>query len=114
MQVGEGLDQGFNLVPPVEKEPTAIGGTRNKMNKKQKTEAFLQRTVVSFIGGAFLVVPMWIMVVTASQLASLVSTSVFVFVWGLMAAYALSDPIAVLSTTAAYAAVLVVFVGSRD
>ncbi|KAM0259869.1 hypothetical protein ACHAQJ_003113 [Trichoderma viride] len=102
----------FNFVPPLEQEPTAIGGTRMETTRKQWTEDFLRRVVLSVIAGAFLVVPMWLMILLNSQRASLITTSVFVFVSGIAAAYALDNTVAVVSTTAAYAAVLVVFVGT--
>ncbi|KAK1241379.1 hypothetical protein MKX08_001353 [Trichoderma sp. CBMAI-0020] len=104
----------FNLVPPLEQEPTAIGGTRKEMTRKQWTEGFLKRIVSSVIGGAFLVVPMWLMISLNSQRASLITTTVFVFVSGIVASYSLENPLAVVSTTAAYAAVLVVFVGTSS
>lgn len=104
----------FNFVAPLEQEPTAIGGTRNETTRKQWTEDFLKRIVVSVIGGAFLVVPMWLMISLNSQRASLITTTVFVFVSGIVASYSLENPLAVVSTTAAYAAVLVVFVGTSS
>lgn len=110
----ENLLNDFNFVPPLEQEPTAIGGTRTEMTRKQWTEDFLRRIVLSVVGGAFLVVPMWLMIKLNSQSASLITTTVFVFVSGIAAAYALDNAIAVISTTAAYAAVLVVFVGTNS
>ncbi|KAL7920621.1 hypothetical protein ACQKWADRAFT_314688 [Trichoderma austrokoningii] len=104
----------FNFVPPLEQAPTAIGGTRKEMTRKQWTEGLLKRTVFSVIGGAFLVVPMWLMISLNSQRASLITTTVFVFVSGILASYSLESPLAVVSTTAAYAAVLVVFVGTSS
>ncbi|KAL6876798.1 hypothetical protein J3F83DRAFT_727126 [Trichoderma novae-zelandiae] len=106
--------ENFNFVPPIEREPTAIGGTRTEMTRKQWTEDFLRRVMFSVVGGAFLVVPMWLMIKLSSQSASLITTTVFVFGSGIAAAYALDNPIAVVSTTAAYAAVLVVFVGTSS
>lgn len=104
----------LNLVPPLEQESTAIGGTRKEMTRKQWTEGFLRRIVSSVIGGAFLVVPMWLMISLNSQRASLITTTVFVFMSGIVASYSLENPLAVVSTTAAYAAVLVVFVGTSS
>ncbi|KAI1475878.1 hypothetical protein F4774DRAFT_428560, partial [Daldinia eschscholtzii] len=103
----------FNLAPPLEEEPTAIGGTRTEMTQKQRTEEFLKRIVVSVIGGAFLVVPVWIMVLIKSTYTSLITTTAFVFVGGFAAAGVLKDNLQVVSVTAAYAAVLVVFVGAN-
>lgn len=109
---GEDKRRKFNFVPPVEKEPRAIGGTRMATTRKQKTQLFLQRVLFSIVGGIFLVGPMWLMAVLNAKYVSLISTSVFVFLAGLLAAWKLDDPKTVLSTTAAYAAVLVVFVGT--
>lgn len=102
----------FNFVSPVESEPRAIGGTRMATTRKQKTQLFLQRVMFAVVGGFFLVGPMWLMAVLNTKYVSLISTSVFVFLAGLVAAWKVEDPRAVLSTTAAYAAVLVVFVGT--
>ncbi|KAF3022014.1 hypothetical protein E8E14_012129 [Neopestalotiopsis sp. 37M] len=102
----------FNFVPPLEKFATAIGGTRKKMTRKQWTEEFLRRVVLSIIAGAFLVVPMWLMILLNSQRASLVITTVSVFLSGIGASYAMNSLRDVVATTAAYAAVLVVFVGT--
>lgn len=53
------------------------------------------------------------MVLHNTKYTALVSTTVFVVTWVIDAAVTLSDPIAVLSTTAGYTAVLVVFVGEN-
>ncbi|KAL7973257.1 hypothetical protein HDV63DRAFT_392795 [Trichoderma sp. SZMC 28014] len=113
LQSVDGIEK-FNLVPPLEQSPTAIGGTRGDITRKQWTEGFLRRIVSSVIAGAFLVVPMWLMISLDSQRASLITTTVFVFVSGILASYWLENPLAVVSTTAAYAAVLVVFVGTSS
>ncbi|KAI1642104.1 uncharacterized protein F4817DRAFT_18283 [Daldinia loculata] len=105
--------QELNFAPPLEKESRAIGGTRTEMTQKQRTEAFLKRVVVSIIGGAFLVGPMWLMILVKTPYSSLIITTVFVFVAGLAAARVLNGDIHVVSVTAAYAAVLVVFVGAN-
>ena len=63
-------------------------------------------------GGVFLVAPMLIMVLHPTLVTSLVTSFVFVFVFSVTAAYFLDKPFDVLSGTAAYAAVLVVFVGT--
>jgi hypothetical protein len=64
------------------------------------------------IGGAFLIGPMLVMVLHKSLLTTLLTSSVCVIVFGVILAFALDDPFDVLSGTAAYAAVLVVFVGT--
>ncbi|KAK7751241.1 hypothetical protein SLS62_006786 [Diatrype stigma] len=98
---------------PLEKEPQAIGGTRYVMSQRAKFEAFRGRLAMALVGGAFLVGPMWLMVLRDDLYTSLVSTSAFVFAWGLVMAWRLDRPMNVLAVTAAYAAVLVVFVGSN-
>ncbi|KAI0122437.1 hypothetical protein F4814DRAFT_408714 [Daldinia grandis] len=100
-----------NFVPPLEQEPTAIGGTRTEMTRKQWMEAFIKRALVSIIGGAFLTGPMWIMILVTTTYASPIITTVFVFIAGIAAARVLDNTLSVVSVTAAYAAVLVVFVG---
>lgn len=101
------------FAPPLEKESQPIGGTRLARTEKQKTEDFISRVVFSLVGGVFLVAPMWLMVLHNTKYTALISTSVFVIAAGVVAAWKLEQPIAVLSTTAAYAAVLVVFVGTN-
>lgn len=114
LQFDKNGNEMFNFVPPQEQGPVAIGGTRTQMTRKQWTESFLRRFMLSIIGGAFLVVPMWLMISLNSQRASLVTTTVFVFISGIAASYALDNLVAVVSITAAYAAVLVVFVGTNS
>lgn len=103
-----------SFAPPIEKGPEPIGGTRGERTQKQKTEDFLTRLAFSVIGGIFLVAPMWLMVLNNTKYTALVTTSVSVLLWGMATAWKLEGgPLAVLSTTAAYAAVLVVFVGTN-
>ena len=90
---------------------TPIGGTRHETNKETARRAFLERLAIAVVAGLFLVGPMWLMVLHNTMWTSLVATSVLVFVFGVMAAYRVEDTEKVLASTAAYAAVLVVFVG---
>ena len=90
-----------------------IGGTRNVTAKKKSLAGFINRLTYAFIGGLFLVGPMWLMVLYNRHYTSLVTTTVCVFLFGLIMARALDEPIHVLNVTAAYAAVLVVFVGTN-
>lgn len=73
-----------------------------------------KKVLMAVTGGAFLIVPMLIMVLHPSMLTSLITTSVFVFTFGLAISLSpfLDRPFDVLSATAAYAAVLVVFIGT--
>ena len=88
-----------------------IGGTRHETNQATAQRAFLDRLGLAIVGALFLVGPMWLMVLHNTMWTSLVSTSVLVFVFGFLAAVYLADKEKVLASTAAYAAVLVVFVG---
>ncbi|KAF2191732.1 hypothetical protein K469DRAFT_555567 [Zopfia rhizophila CBS 207.26] len=105
------------FAPPVEpvigNSPHSTGETRLETIQKQNKEAFIKRLVFSLVGGVFLIAPMWLMVLHNTTYTALISTSVFVTTWAVVAAWQLGDPINVLSTTAAYAAVLVVFVGTN-
>lgn len=65
-------------------------------------------------GAALLLVPMWLMTLETTLYSSLTTTTMFVVVFGLMVVLRLEKPIDVLSATAAYAAVLVIFVGLTD
>lgn len=72
----------------------------------------LMRACVAAVGAAFLIAPMWLCILTLDTRQALWTTTNFVAVFGIMMAFILHDHIAVLSATAAYAAVLVVFVAS--
>lgn len=65
-------------------------------------------------GGLTLIVPMLIMVLDQRRVTTLVTTSAFTFAIGLVLAFWMEDAQNkdILAATAAYAAVLVVFVGS--
>lgn len=89
-----------------------FGGSRNVRNKKQAFEHFLQRVGMAVLGGAFLIGPMHIMVLHPGKISNLVTTSVSVVLFGTLVAAVLEKMFDVLSVTAAYAAVLVVFVGT--
>ncbi|KAH6843474.1 hypothetical protein B0I37DRAFT_384545 [Chaetomium sp. MPI-CAGE-AT-0009] len=69
------------------------------------------RLGVSAIGATFLIAPMWLMMLRSGLYVALISTTVFVAVFGVFAASFLDEHVHILSNTAAYAAVLVVFVG---
>ncbi len=102
----------LNLTPPLEKNWTSIGGTRTVTTQKEKTRKFLGQLAISIGGGAFLVAPMWLMVLHNTQYTSLITTSACVCLCGVVAAWVLDNRGSVLATSAAYAAVLVVFVGT--
>lgn len=108
----------FDQVLSMEKSPIdekkwkLLGGSRNAANKKEAFEQFLQRVGMAFIGGVFLIGPMLLMVLHKSRTTTLVTTSFCVFAIGLVFSVYLEKPFDVLSATAAYAAVLVVFTGT--
>ncbi|KAK0744870.1 hypothetical protein B0T21DRAFT_358582 [Apiosordaria backusii] len=72
----------------------------------------ITRIGIAAVGTAFLIVPMWLLiwVFWGDIWAALWLTTVFVAAFGVLMACVLQDNIAVLSASAAYAAVLVVFV----
>jgi hypothetical protein len=81
-------------------------------NRKDAFELFMLRLRMAAIGGAFMVGPMLIMVLHRSLLTSLLTASLCVVAFGLILTIYLEKPFEVLSGTAAYAAVMVVFVGT--
>jgi Family of unknown function (DUF6594) len=91
--------------------PEPIGGTRDENFQRAWNKGFQQRVGAAVVGGIFLIGPMWLMVLHKTLYTALVSTTVFVVVFGLLMALFLDKLMDVLSSTAAYAAVLVVFVG---
>ncbi|KAK4113982.1 hypothetical protein N656DRAFT_836261 [Canariomyces notabilis] len=89
-----------------------IVGTRGANLSKTWVFNFRRRAVIAAVGGMFLVGPMWLMVLRSELITQLVATTVFVTGFGLLMAAFLDKDEAVLASTAAYAAVLVVFVGT--
>lgn len=100
------------------------GGTRGKdwrndfkakheVNREGQKD-FLSRVAMALFGGVALVVPMLIMTLHPTKLTTLLTTSVFVFAVAIALAWFMYDsqPKDIMAATAAYAAVLVVFVGA--
>ncbi|KAK7957234.1 SAM dependent methyltransferase [Apiospora aurea] len=96
---------------PWEEDNQPVVATRVANVAQSALEGLKERLVMAAVGGAFLVRPMWLMVKRNDLNTSLVSTTLFVVVFGLLMAAYLDKPMDVMSATAAYAAVLVVFVG---
>ncbi|KAK8008314.1 hypothetical protein PG991_010865 [Apiospora marii] len=96
---------------PWDQKSRAVGGTRNENVAKAWAKGFHSRVAMAALGGFLLVGPMWLMVLHNTLYTCLVTTTVFVTVFGLLMARWLDKPMDVMSATAAYAAVLVVFVG---
>lgn len=75
----------------------------------------LVRFIIAITGGIFLVVPMIIMTLKPSETKSLVTASVAVVVFTLLLSFAVRvSNVETLISTATYAAVLVVFVGTSS
>ncbi|KAK8122939.1 hypothetical protein PG984_011609 [Apiospora sp. TS-2023a] len=96
---------------PWDEKSRSVGGTRNENVAKAWAKGFHSRVAMAALGGFLLVGPMWLMVLHNTLYTCLVTTTVFVTVFGLLMARWLDKPMDVMSATAAYAAVLVVFVG---
>ncbi len=96
---------------PWEEKSQPIGGTRNENVARSWAKGFYSRIAMAALGGFLLVGPMWLMVLHNTLYTCLITTTVFVAVFGLLMARFLEKPMDVMSATAAYAAVLVVFVG---
>ena len=89
-----------------------FGGSRTELNQREAFEKYVQRTAMAVFGSAFLIGPMLIMVLYPSRTTSLVTTTVSVVLFAMLVAALLEDKNDVLNATAAYTAVLVVFVGT--
>lgn len=89
---------------------------RLRTARKTRVRGFLERLAMAVVGGAFLIGPMWLMVLDTKPYTGLISASVFVFAFGIAMAVVLHKETAttVMTATAAYAAVLVVSVGSTS
>jgi hypothetical protein len=103
----------FALSMPIEKNSAPIGSTRLSSFRKDRLKRFVIRLGLAAVGGGFLIGPMWLMVLHNTRYTALVSTSVCVLIFGVIMSWVLEDLMNVLSVTAAYAAVLVVFVGTN-
>lgn len=103
------IDHFENIVLPI----PPIGGTRRANIRATRASNLRLKLGMAMLGGLLLVGPMWLMVLHNTKYTALVSTSVFVFIFGLLAAWFFEKPLEVVAGTAAYAAVLVVFVGTN-
>ncbi|OIW25702.1 hypothetical protein CONLIGDRAFT_656437 [Coniochaeta ligniaria NRRL 30616] len=90
----------------------SICGTRDANIAKAEYLGFKDRVLLAAVGGAFLIGPMWLMVLQSALYTTLITTTAFVTGFGILMAYLLEEGKDVLGSTAAYAAVLVVFVGT--
>ncbi|PKK45301.1 hypothetical protein CI102_8141, partial [Trichoderma harzianum] len=81
------------------------------MRGETKKKALLSRIGGAVVGGAFLIFPMWLMVLKQEIYLSLGVTTGYVAAFGLLMALSMGSLDAVFAATFAYAAVLMVFVG---
>ena len=81
---------------------------------REGKKAFTGRVAMALFGGVSLIVPMLVMTLHPSQNTSLITTSIATFMFAIALALGATDTAGkdVLAATAAYAAVLVVFVGT--
>ena len=96
---------------------TGEGGSRHRKDTAiQQTREFLNRVKMALFGGIALVAPMLIMTLHPTELTTLLTTSIFVLVVAVILAWYMkeADKKDILAATAAYAAVLVVFVGASN
>lgn len=98
---------------PEDKTSEPICGTRTVRYKKNSRKRILLHLGTAAIGGGFLIGPMWLMVLHNTPYTALALTSACVLVFGIVVALVAEDEKTVLSVTAAYVAVLVVFVGTN-
>lgn len=99
--------------PDYSGDPAFRSEKRLLMNFKEIREVYKGRFTMSMIGGLFIIGPMLVMVLHPGLVTSLVTTSVCVFLCGLAMSMVLFErPYDVIAGTAAYAAVLVVFIGT--
>lgn len=111
-----------NLVKESSLEPrlhvsdyTGEGGRLNKQDQRRGLiENLFNRVRMALFGGVVVVAPMLIMALHRTLLTTLLTTSVFVLAVGLVLAWSMdtAEPKDILMATAAYAAILVVFVGT--
>jgi VIT1/CCC1 family predicted Fe2+/Mn2+ transporter len=95
--------------------PQLPGDSRARIVHEREAQAIIKRFCVAFVGGMALLIPMIIMVLHKDLLTTLLVVSVSVILFAvLIAIYSHQSPVDILTLTAAYAAVLVVFVGSSS
>ncbi|PMD29971.1 hypothetical protein L207DRAFT_408167, partial [Hyaloscypha variabilis F] len=72
---------------------------------------FLPRALVAALGTIFLFAPMWLIVLHKTRYTALITTTVFVVVFGLTMTWIQKNLREAISSTSAYAALMIVFVG---
>jgi hypothetical protein len=107
---------GQGLRTPIDRRfPELPGHARKSFNRARSLNDFLNRCIFALFGGISLIGPMLLMVLHKNILTTLLTVSVSVVIFGcLVAVFSTGTPENVLAAVAAYAAVLVVFVGASS
>jgi hypothetical protein len=95
--------------------PQTIKHKHDLITKAKRRRLFIERVSIAWLGGLVLIAPMLMMTFLAKSVSQqLVTTSVFVFIVAFSLAWIMEDAQykEIFGAVAAYAAVLVVFVGS--
>jgi len=103
------------VVPDDAEAPQLPGHARGHWKKTRDLRAVTERLMYGILGGLALVVPMLVMVLHNTVLTALLTVSVATILFAALCAfYAEIRPMQLVGATAAYAAVLVVFVGTTN
>ncbi|KXH26804.1 hypothetical protein CSAL01_00350 [Colletotrichum salicis] len=94
-----------------EENPEPLGGTRNASAKAVLRRNFWWKIMGAVVGGAFLVSPMWLLVLQRDLYLNLGVATAFTFAFGFLIVGCVDQLDQVFTSTLAYAAVLMVFVG---
>ncbi|KAK1515759.1 uncharacterized protein CCOS01_12957 [Colletotrichum costaricense] len=94
-----------------EENPEPLGGTRNASAKAVLRRNFWWKIMGAVVGGAFLVGPMWLLVLQRDLYLNLGVATAFTFAFGFLIVGCVDQLDQVFASTLAYAAVLMVFVG---
>jgi hypothetical protein len=106
--------RGSRLAAPNDGNTPELPGTsRASLQRSKNAEALAKRTWAGLLGGLALIGPMLLMVLHKDLLTTLLTVAVSTFLFAmLIARFTEISPNELMGSTAAYAAVLVVFVGT--
>lgn len=107
----EAMERDAMPTGPWSNDPEPLGGTRGASIRSTVTRNFWKKAMGAVIGGAFLVGPMWLLVLQRDLYLNLGVASGFVFGFGLTMVGCLNQIDEVFASTLAYAAVVMVFIG---
>lgn len=103
------------MAPDDAEAPELPGHSRGQYRKTRELREVTERLMCGIVGGLALIAPMLVMVLHGTVLASLLTVSVATILFaGAGALYLEVGPVQLIGATAAYAAVLVVFVGTTN